>query len=351
MTAFVGFHTGPGGNASGLGDYFRQLDAAGIPAVQKGVDDYGACNELVKLARASGVPHHIIFRLSTAGQNDGRSYDVPRYANEPGQEARNHWQMTVAKLPPEFDKSRVWLEPINEVDKNQADWLGKFGAAIAELAMQDGYKVALFGFSSGEPEPEHWRAPGMIDFLHVAADHPDRVAVALHEYTLDKGKTLQQADRWWIGRYRALYEACDERGIARPTILITEFGWAHDWVPGPSAGIPQIQQANAQYYGRDKIPAALWYLGGGFGSIANKAQPYIAPVTSWALAEGKPTDPPKPPDPPTPPPDNDNIEQAITIIANAESFATEAGLLAHRAQVLAEQSAGLALAARELLES
>jgi hypothetical protein len=288
----IGFHTGPAGNARGLGDYFKALDTAGIPAIQKAADDYGPCDQLVKLSRASGIDHTIVFRLSTRGQKDGHDYDVPNYDNEPTSEADNHWQMTLAKLPPEFDKSRVWLEVINEVDKNRADWLGRFGCRIAELALQQGYKVALFGFSSGEPEPEHWREPGMVDFLHIAAANPDRVAVALHEYTLDRDKTLQEADRWWIGRYVELLIVTDDLGLDNPTILITEFGWAQDWAPAPMSGMPQLHWANDTYYGPDRIPTALWWLGGGFRGIADRVQPYIDPVKVWALTGD--IDPPPP---------------------------------------------------------
>ena len=66
-----GFHTGPGGNRSGIGNYFSQLDYAGLPATIKSADDYGPCWELTQFAKASGVDHQIIFRLTTAGQKDG----------------------------------------------------------------------------------------------------------------------------------------------------------------------------------------------------------------------------------------------------------------------------------------
>jgi hypothetical protein len=297
----IGFHTGPAGNARGLGEYFTRLDNAGIPAMQKAVDSYGPCNELAQLARKSGVNHNIVFRLSTAGQDDGRDYDVPNYLTTPETAAFHHWQMTLAKLPPEFDQELTWLEVINEVDKNKADWLGRFGIAIADLAIAQGYKIALFGFSSGEPNAEHWQEPGMINFLDYAGHHPDRIAVSLHEYTLDREKTMQEADHWWIGRYRQLYKAVDQHNIQRPTILITEYGWEYQWNPAPSAGLPQIQWANDTYYAVDRIPAALWYLGGGFGNIANKTQPYIEPVTELMLSSPPPP-PPPPPDPPEPPP-------------------------------------------------
>ena len=126
----IGFHLGPGGNPTGIGDYMRALDGANIPFTIKSVDHYGPCFEAVELARQSGVPHNIIFRLSTVGQNHKYDFDVPPYKdpsfiNDPEGAADKHWRKTKATLPPEFDKS-VWLEPINEVDKELCHWLGPF---------------------------------------------------------------------------------------------------------------------------------------------------------------------------------------------------------------------------------
>lgn len=41
----------------------------------------------------------------------------------------------------------------------------------------------------------------------------------------------------------------------------------------------------AELYARypNFLGAAIWYLGPGFGSIANKTQPLIAPLTEFAL--------------------------------------------------------------------
>ena len=120
----IGFHLGPGGNPTGIGEYMRALDQAGIPFTIKSVDHYGPCFEASQLAQQSGVAHNIIFRLSSVGQNHSYDFDVPPYKdptfiNDPEGAADKHWQKTKEKLPPEFDKS-VWIEPINEVDKNQS---------------------------------------------------------------------------------------------------------------------------------------------------------------------------------------------------------------------------------------
>lgn len=279
----IGFHVGPGGNPTGIGDWMRQLDAAGIPFFLKSVDNYGPLFEGASYARASGVAHTLIYRLSTFGQGDGFQYDVPAYHLSPAEAADRHWQKTLAKLPPEFDKDLVWVEPINEVDKGQSDWLGQFAAEIGLLALRDGYKVTLLGWSSGEPEPEHWQTDGMHRYLTMCAQHPERLAISLHEYSYETGNIRAE----WphkIGRFQFLFFACDEMNLARPTVHITEWGWTHEEVPEPAAALVDINDIAALYAQHPQIKgAAIWYLGAKFGGIAHLAQKLIAPVTAYTL--------------------------------------------------------------------
>jgi hypothetical protein len=245
---------------------------------------------------------------------DGYNMDVPNYSLSPEESARDHWHMTKKHLPTEllvdnYHKSQVWLEVINEVDKNRADWLGFFGVEIAKIAYQEGYKVALFGWSSGEPEDHHWREPGMVRFLEHAALNPDRLAVALHEYSYSDdiwdGYTIDDMDQveyWKVGRFTRLFDVCDDLGITRPTTLITEWGWHATSIPDDTDDfiVPvhtQIEQVGKFY---DQYPevkmAGLWYLGGGYSNIANSAQRLIAPVGVMAL-EWEDLKPPEPPGP------------------------------------------------------
>ena len=243
-----GFHTGSaGGNPTGIGDHLRTLDAAGIPVFIKAADSTIGIDDALALPNPQGVEHTIVYRRSKAGTNDGYDYDVPDYQKEPSQAAAQHWAKHLAKFPPQIvaNKSRVWVEIINEVRKENspgdtmynnmeaADWLGLFGVAVAGLAMSAGYNVALFGWSAGEPEYEHWTKPGMLQFLQVAAANPKRVAVALHEYSYEVTNILDGYPNK-IGRYAKLHQACDDNGIDRPTILITEWGWTLNDVPEPA---------------------------------------------------------------------------------------------------------------------
>lgn len=284
----IGFHVSNGGNMTGIGDYMRQLDTAGIPFGLISIGNYGPINEGVLLMRQSNGTHNLVFRVT--------DLDVPNYALDPATAALTHWGAVKAKLPPEFDKQRVWICPINEVDKNRADWLGNFATTFVATAMGEGYKVTMFAWSSGEPEPDQWKLPGMKRYLELCAINPTKAAVALHEYSF----TIENLNAGYpdmIGRFQQLFAACDSMGIARPTVHISEFGWTHEEVPAPDIAMPQIAWAHSLYSQHPQIKmATIWYLGNGFGGIANLAQKLIEPVTTFMINA-----PPSPiPPPPTP---------------------------------------------------
>ncbi|MEM7336343.1 MAG: NBR1-Ig-like domain-containing protein, partial [Chloroflexota bacterium] len=279
----IGFHTGPGGNPSGIGDWMRAYDSRRIPFMIKSVDSYGPVFEASELAKKSGVEHLLVYRLSTVGQSHRYDYDVPPYKdpkfrNDPEGGAVKHWRETKKALPPEFDKERTWIEPINEVDKDLCDWLGRFGVHIANLAHAEGYKVSLFAWSSGEPEREGWEQPGMLDYLRLCAERPNQAAVALHEYSYVVDN-IKDGYPYKIGRFQMLFDVCDNHGIARPTIHITEWGWTLNNVPEPSKALQDMKEIGDLYAKYPEIKgAAIWYLGPSFGGIANKAQKLIRPA-------------------------------------------------------------------------
>jgi hypothetical protein len=272
----IGFHTGMGGNTTGLSQFMVELDAAGVPFFLKSADNAAPIYEAQQLMQASGVPHTLVFRRT------GLSYDQPDYSLTPQQAAANHWQHHMAAWPPELDPSLVWIETVNEVDKNRADWLGQFALATAALAQRDGFRWAAFGFSSGEPEPEHWAVPSMRQFLALAAQNPTWLAVALHEYSFDD-TNIAHAYPYLVGRFQALFQVCDQYNLGRPTILITEWGWHAETLPEPDLALDHIAWANWLYAAYPQVKgAAIWYLGGGFGGIADLAQQLIAPLNQYA---------------------------------------------------------------------
>ncbi|MBN1316349.1 MAG: right-handed parallel beta-helix repeat-containing protein [Anaerolineales bacterium] len=283
----IGFHVGPsGGNMDGIGNWWRDLDSDGIPFFLKSVDNAGPLWEAQELMKVSGVPHILVYRTTRKPEDQ---YDVPRYDLEPEVAAAIHWEKHIAVWPPELDPSLVWIETINEVDKTKSEWLGKFAIATAQLALADGYKWAAFGFSGGEPESYQWESPSMLQFLQLAAQYPDRLAIALHEYSFEAEQnenlsmpiTLEYPYR--VGRFQFLFDVCDKHNISRPSVLITEWGWEYNDIPGKTVAMDDIAWASWLYSAYPQVlGAAIWYLGPGFGSIDDETQKLIAPLTEYA---------------------------------------------------------------------
>jgi len=278
----IGFHTGLGGNSAGLEQWMRALDAAGVPFFLKSVDNAQPIFLAQELMKQSGVPHILVYRKSAHGGSD-YDWNVPNYSLPPEQAAEIHWQMHRDAFPPELDRDLVWLETINEVDKNQAEWLGQFALKTAELAMNEGFRWAAFGWASGEPEPTDWQTPSMIAFLRLAGNNPDRLAIALHEYSY-LVEDIGHEYPYKIGRFQTLFQIVDTLGIPRPTVLITEWGWTYEKVPSPEQALQDIEWAARLYAPYPEVKgAAIWFLGGQFAGIADLAQKLIAPVTQLTL--------------------------------------------------------------------
>ena len=272
----IGLHVGPGGNPTGLGEWMRRLDEAGVPFFLKSADHAGPIWEAQQIVRNSDVPHTLVYRRS------GPGFDHPDYTLPPEEAARRHWEKHKAVFPPELDPDLVWLETMNEVNKGEAEWLGTFALTTARLALADGFRWAAFGWSSGEPEPEHWQTPSMLAFLRLAGANPDRLAIALHEYSLTP--EIGHLYPYKIGRFQRLFQIVDSYGIPRPTVLITEWGWEANDVPSVGQAIEDIAWASRLYAHYPQVEgAALWYLGNGYDNIAEEAQPLIAPLTEYAL--------------------------------------------------------------------
>jgi hypothetical protein len=260
------------------------LDAAGVPFFLKSVDSAGQIWEAAQLKAASGVPHVLVYRRSTGS---GWNWDVPDYNKTPFDAAVEHWQRQREEFPPELEpyKDLIWIETINEVDKNRSEWLGEFAYHTAQMAIDQGFNWAAFGWSAGEPEREHWEGPWMQKFLSLAGQHPNRIAVALHEYSYVQDN-LDRLYPHLVGRFQMLYDVCDTKGIPRPKVLVTEFGWVYDDISNSvqqamEVDLPWAAGLYADY--PNVLGAAIWYLGPGFGGIANQAQKLIAPLTEYAL--------------------------------------------------------------------
>jgi len=287
----IGFHMGPGGNANGIGAYFRKLNDAGVPIFLKSADAAGPIYEVQQIMKENEiagreVPHVLVFRLTDP------KYEAPFYnrALTPEQAAAVSWQVNRDGIPGELDKKYVWFETLNEPGRYgddgqlQVERLARFSLATAKLAVAEGYRYAALSWSTGVPEREDWEHPAMLEFLRYASEHPDQIAVAIHEYSL-VNEYIGNGYPYLVGRFQDLFDACDKYGIPRPTVLITEWGWEYDDVPEPEAALEDIAWASWLYAAYPTVKgAAIWYLGPQFGGIANRAQRLIAPLGDYAVS-------------------------------------------------------------------
>jgi hypothetical protein len=266
----IGFHVGPAGNQEGLVEYLEALADAGVPAFIKSVDDYSFCVQALDYN-----PDNItVFRMT------GDSLEQPDRNLPAETSAEQHWARILDALPPEFDQ-RTWLEVMNEPGRHRADWLGRFALRTAQLALRDGYRFAAFGWTAGQPEPEDWETPEMLEFLHLASQHPAQIGIALHEYSFDV-EDIAHLYPDLVGRFQALFQICDRNDIPRPTVLLTEWGWEPRDVPPVDQAMADIVWASRLYAAYPQVEgAAIWYLGGGF-DIADQAQRLIAPLRDYA---------------------------------------------------------------------
>ena len=124
----------------------------------------------------------------------------------------------------------------------------------------------------------------MQRFLALAGEYPERVAVALHEYSYVTD-SLDRDFPFLIGRFEMLFDVADSFDIPRPTVLVTEFGWTYQNVaPVGQAMAIDLPWADWVYSEHPQVKGvAIWYLGSGFGSIDNQAQQLIEPLTEYSL--------------------------------------------------------------------
>jgi len=287
-----GFHTSIGGKNDGItANYFLPLDNAGLPIVLKSIGDFGICQEVLELQRASGVKHVVAYRDAHA------EYFTPNYDVEPQAAWDLHWQSLYQNLPPEylaseFYKANCILHPINEPNKEMSDWLGWFCYAGAVFAVENGYRFGFPSFSTGEPEYEHWETPGMLAFLDYAGNHKANVVIDLHEYSLQVNDIWAPRDPdgnigyWRVGRFTELFEVCYLNDIPLPLVTIGEFGWEENDIPNSEQAMVDMRDVQDELYHVNNILGAfIWYLGQWHGSmyLANKTHQLIGPVAEEAL--------------------------------------------------------------------
>lgn len=276
--AKLGFHVTLLEERDLLDDWMQRLDAAGVPFFLKTVDNAEPLFRAQELMKQSGVPHVLVYRASGG---------VPHYELPPEQAAQIHWESHRSQFPPELDPSLVWIETLNEPDRLQSEWLGRFALETARLAMAEGFRWAAFGWASGEPEPEQWQTPSMLAFLRLAGENPDKLAIALHEYSYTH-EEIGHDYPYKIGRFQELFRIADAHGIPRPTVLITEFGWEYAEVPEPEQAMRDLRWAARLYAPYPQVKgAAIWNLGIGccYDDVSEETARLVAPLTEYSLTK------------------------------------------------------------------
>lgn len=263
-----GFHVGIPAYTDGIGAWLQQMAQNNIPFTTKAVDNTGSLMDVQNLIQ-NGATGYAIWRHYNIS---GTGNDNPNYNNSPEQEATRYWDSAIAKWPPELDKNIVWLELINEPDRNKADWLGQVATLLAQKAIANNRKLLCFGWSSGEPEPAAWLTPGMQSYLKLCGQYPNQLGVSVHEYQFDVTKTLLDNYPSQIGRYQNIHNVCAQLNIAPPTIFITEFGWSYQAIPPIDSAVAQIVAAGFVYAPTNVKGAVIWALdtGANWGGVANQ---------------------------------------------------------------------------------
>lgn len=256
----VGFHAATACYCDGIGGYIRKMAVGGQTLSTKCVDGTsGMMDFQAEIQR--GSHGYGVYRCL-------KDYDVPMYGTDIPTEVAKYIKKINDNWPPELDKNIFHVEMINEPNKIRTNWIGYFLCELADRMMEQGYKFCGPGWSTGEPEPEHNRTPGMLAWFRKIAENPDRLAHSVHEYALDNEsgeQAMKDTIPYLMGRCRDVNAACYENGIAPPPIFITEFGWNYRDAPSWPTGVPQI------------IDMLHWYL---------EHVPNVKMFSLWALDRG-----------------------------------------------------------------
>lgn len=278
----IGFYVSGDVLPAGLDEWLTGLAAARIPFFLTADSPGPALLAAQTAARDHpATPHTVVYRPTTGPAE-------PDYRQSPETSAAEFWAEHLAALPPAFDRDISWLAPMTITrfaTDAAAEWLGAFAYELAQRMLADGVRLAAFGFPTGSPPPSAWLSDAMQRFLLLCARHPDRLGIALQEFS------RQPEEIWFrredhIGRFFRLFAACDRAQIDRPTVLITEWGWTPQRIP-TSLGdaLAALQSVAAEYARFPRIRgAALWRITPEDAGIGWQVRRLIRPVLDWTLS-------------------------------------------------------------------
>jgi len=246
--------------------------------------------------------------------------------------AQDRWTIFKERLPTDHDplitavsienEQRGWLSwkqqnddgPIEGEIPGFTGWADCEGwqayYTALEILKEPGYRYFAFAYSGGLPEIGAWSQPGMIEYLKLCQKHPDRLGIALHEYSFNDdlfdtvvwGAVPEDATGSHVFRFQYLHRDCDRLGINYPAIHIKEFGY-HERKLSPS-----IYQTKEQFIKAAEVYAqfpniegvAIWTAAVGWSGLGDKVEELIPWLEEMYLTQEWEIEEPKPPEPEEP---------------------------------------------------
>ena len=202
------------------GPFLQRIAAAGQTlALVKCVDDFGAAYEAKQV-----MPRVLtIGRINEVDHTDLQAYEPLTASGYVDAAQVASWYY--AKVKPKWLVNRQWIdvwETFSEFSAHWA-WQSDFYLALMDLAEADGFKLALYACSSGNP-PDAVTVMQMLSCLKAARQRGHYLS--LHEYG-DVGTdivTLSGTQPYHALRYRQLYESILIPNGADPLLIISECG-------------------------------------------------------------------------------------------------------------------------------
>lgn len=282
----IGFHGGTGNGMNGIDqNYIQVLNDAGKKAYLKSVNNVG----VVKDALENNRDNVCIIRFAGGGIPDLPTYGET--VSESIQNARDwFYQYIYPKLM--FDdmqsiKNDVWVEVMNEPDKNIWDHICAMTLELIKILNGLGFKACGPGVNNGEPEPEHWNNPHAMALTLYLERNFDIAALSLHEGKgatgVDINEEIVNLTDWLIGRINRLYEY---PWVTKVRFFVSEFGWAYNDIASKDIVLRDINDALNYYM---QVPgfsgAFMWNLNQGseWSGLPEKLNSYIPDITELML--------------------------------------------------------------------